>query len=84
MDRVGVAVRVGLWPAFFMDDCGAEVRQLGEACEKAAPVLAKTSEGRAADVERSIAPAIEAMGYDIVRVVLSGSRHPRLQIMAER
>ncbi len=84
MDRVGVAVRVGLWPAFFMDDSGAEVRQLAEACEKAAPVLAKTSEGRAADVERSIAPAIEAMGYDIVRVVLSGSQHPRLQIMAER
>ncbi len=59
-------------------------RQLAEACEKAAPVLAKTSEGRAADVERSIAPAIEAMGYDIVRVVLSGRRRPRLQIMAER
>ena len=57
---------------------------MAEACEKAAPVLAKTSEGRAAEVERSIAPAIEAMGYDIVRVVLSGSRHPRLQIMAER
>ena len=57
---------------------------MAEACEKAAPVLAKTSEGRAADVERSIAPAIEAMGYDIVRVVLSGRRRPRLQIMAER
>ena len=57
---------------------------MAEACEKAAPVLAKTSEGRAADVERSIAPAIEAMGYDIVRVVLSGSQRPRLQIMAER
>ena len=75
---------MGLWPAFFMDDRGTEVRQLAEACEKAAPVLAKTSEGRAADVERSIAPAIEAMGYDIVRVVLSGSQRPRLQIMAER
>ena len=67
-----------------MEDRGTEVRQLAEACEKTAPVLAKTSEGRAADVERSIAPAIEAMGYDIVRVVLSGSQHPRLQIMAER
>ena len=67
-----------------MDDRGTKVRQLAEACEKAAPVLAKTSEGRAADVERSIAPAIEAMGYDIVRVVLSGRRRPRLQIMAER
>ena len=67
-----------------MDDRGTEVGQLAEACEKAAPVLAKTSEGRAADVERSIAPVIEAMGYDIVRVVLSGRRRPRLQIMAER
>ena len=67
-----------------MEDRGTEVRQLAEACEKGAPVLAKTSEGRAADVERSIAPAIEAMGYDIVRVVLSGRRRPRLQIMAER
>lgn len=75
---------MGLWPAFFMDDRETKVRQLAEACEKAAPVLAKTSEGRAADVERSIAPAIEAMGYDIVRVVLSGRRRPRLQIMAER
>jgi ribosome maturation factor RimP len=57
---------------------------LAEACEKVAPSLAKTSEGKAAEVERSIAPALEAMGYDIVRVLFSGSRRPRLQIMAER
>ncbi len=50
----------------------------------AAPNLAKTKQGRAAAVERLIAPAIEAMGYDIVRVLLAGSRRPRLQIMAER
>ncbi len=49
-----------------------------------APTLTITSEGKAAEVERLIAPAIEAMGYDIVRVLLSGSRRPRLQIMAER
>ena len=44
----------------------------------------KTSEGKAAEVEALIAPAIEAMGYDIVRVLLSGGDRLRLQIMAER
>jgi len=57
---------------------------LTEACEKLAPAFAKTGEGRAAEVERLIAPAIVAMGYDVVRVLLSGKRRPRLQIMAER
>jgi ribosome maturation factor RimP len=45
---------------------------------------AKTSEGKAAEVERLIAPALEAMGYGIVRVALSGADRLRLQIMAER
>ncbi|WP_319633500.1 ribosome maturation factor RimP [Pelagibius marinus] len=45
---------------------------------------AKTSEGKAAEVERLIAPAVEAMGYDIVRVLLSGGDRLCLQIMAER
>src|SRR3546814_11028816 len=44
----------------------------------------RTSEGRAAEVERLIAPAIAAMGYDIVRVELSGGDRLRLQVMAER
>ena len=35
-------------------------------------------------VERCIAPTVEAMGYRIVRVLLSGKQKPRLQIMAER
>ena len=35
-------------------------------------------------IERLIAPTIAAMGYDIVRVHLSGGRRPVLQIMAER
>jgi ribosome maturation factor RimP len=52
--------------------------------EAPAKTSAKTSEGKAADVERLIAPAIEAMGYDIVRVLLSGGDRLRLQIMAER
>jgi ribosome maturation factor RimP len=57
---------------------------LAEACEMLTPAFAKTSEGRAVEVERLIAPAVEAMGYDIVRVLLSGKQRPRLQIMAER
>ena len=52
--------------------------------ETSARTTAKTSEGKAAEVERLIAPAIEAMGYDIVRVQLAGGDRLRLQIMAER
>jgi ribosome maturation factor RimP len=59
-------------------------RQLVEASEKLTPAFAKTSEGSAAEVERMIAPAVEAMGYDIVRVLLTGKQRRRLQIMAER
>ena len=60
---------------------------MSQALEKASSGLAdarKTSEGKAAEVERLIAPAIEAMGYDIVRVLLSGGDRLRLQVMAER
>ena len=35
-------------------------------------------------VQRIIAPTISAMGYEIVRVQLSGGRRPVLQVMAER
>ena len=39
----------------------------------------------AARVERIIAPTLDGMGYEVVRVQLSGGRqHPRLQVMAER
>ncbi|MDZ5646832.1 ribosome maturation factor RimP [Nitrospirillum sp. BR 11828] len=31
-----------------------------------------------------IAPSVEAMGYDLVRVLLTGNARPTLQIMAER
>ncbi|MEM7169220.1 MAG: ribosome maturation factor RimP [Pseudomonadota bacterium] len=46
--------------------------------------LAKTSVGKAAEVESLIAPTLRSMGYDIVRIVLSGRDQPVLQIMAER
>ncbi len=42
-----------------------------EAREKLEPAFAKTGEDRVAEVERLIAPAVVAMGYDIVRVLLS-------------
>jgi ribosome maturation factor RimP len=48
------------------------------------PTLAKTSEGKAAEIEALIAPSLEAMGYEIVRVLFSGSSNRVLQIMAER
>ncbi len=40
--------------------------------------------GKMAEVARIIAPSLEAMGYAIVRVRLSGGGRPTLQIMAER
>ncbi|MFQ6017511.1 MAG: ribosome maturation factor RimP [Kiloniellaceae bacterium] len=55
-----------------------------QATPEAVPELAKTSAGKAVEVEQLIAPSLAAMGYDIVRVVLSGNRRARLQIMAER
>ncbi len=43
-----------------------------------------TSDGKGAEVERLIAPHLEDMGYEVVRVQLSGGQRPRLQVMAER
>ncbi len=54
------------------------------AVEKPEARLAKTSEGLAAQVEALIAPMLEDMDYDIVRVRLGGDRRVVLQIMAER
>jgi ribosome maturation factor RimP len=39
---------------------------------------------RSARVESVIAPAVEDMGYEIVRVIFSGKQKPVLQVMAER
>ena len=44
----------------------------------------KTSEGLGAKVEALIRPALEDMGYDIVRILLSGGRRQVLQIMLDR
>lgn len=49
------------------------------------PDLSQTSKGQAADVEKLIAPVLTAMGYEIVRVTISGQEDYKvLQIMAER
>ena len=64
-----------------MHDGGAE---LAQTCERASPGLARTSEGKAAEAEELITPAVKAMGYDIVRILLTGTRRLKLQIMAER
>ena len=39
---------------------------------------------KAAEIERLIAPSLAAMGYEVVRVRLSGGCRPTLQVMAER
>jgi ribosome maturation factor RimP len=39
---------------------------------------------KAATVERVIAPSLQAMGYEVVRVQLMGAHRPVLQIMIER
>jgi len=39
---------------------------------------------QAAKVEAIIAPAIEAMGYELVRVLIAGGQSVTLQVMAER
>ena len=36
------------------------------------------------DIARTIEPSLTAMGYRLVRVVLTGARRPVLQVMAER
>ena len=39
---------------------------------------------RAAAIERAITPSLQAMGYDIVRLLVMGRHRPILQIMIER
>ena len=48
------------------------------------PLRSKTSEGKAAEIEALIAPVLQDMGYEVVRILLSGDRRMKLQIMAER
>ena len=56
---------------------------MAEAFHRSTTDLAKTSMGKAAEVETLIAPTLASMGYDIVRITLSGRDQPVLQVMAE-
>ncbi|WP_417452385.1 ribosome maturation factor RimP [Kiloniella sp.] len=48
------------------------------------PLLAKTSDGKAAQIEQIIAPTLASMGFDIVRVMITGGDERKtLQVMAE-
>ncbi len=44
----------------------------------------RAGQEQAARIEALIAPAVEAMGYDIVRVMVAGGQAVTLQVMAER
>jgi ribosome maturation factor RimP len=46
--------------------------------------LALSDSGLEGRIERLLAPALEALGYEVVRVRLSGGHSPTLQIMVER
>ncbi len=39
---------------------------------------------RTAEIERLVEPPLDAMGYELVRVRVTGGGHPTLQVMAER
>ena len=74
---------MGQWPTFFIRDWRPEAT-LPQASLEDVKAFAVTHDGQEAVVERLIAPSLAAMGYDIVRVRLSGSDQAKLQIMAER
>ncbi|HKY93665.1 MAG TPA: ribosome maturation factor RimP [Kiloniellales bacterium] len=44
----------------------------------------RTSEGKAAEIEAMIRPTLSELGFAIVRVLLSGDRRAKLQVMIER
>ena len=46
--------------------------------------LRRSSSGKAAEIERLLAPTLADLGFDIVRVLLSGERRAKLQLMIER
>ena len=48
------------------------------------PAGALTSEGQARGIERLLAEPLAAEGYEIVRILISGGRGPKLQVMLER
>ncbi len=57
---------------------------MSETCVRELRVPALTSDGRAETIERLVKAPLRADGFDIVRVIFSGDRRPKLQIMVER
>ncbi|MBC6417103.1 MAG: hypothetical protein GDA47_04770, partial [Rhodospirillales bacterium] len=46
--------------------------------------LRKSGEGLAGEVKRLIGPALDDLGYAVVRVIFGGGRQARLQVMIEQ
>jgi len=67
-------------PPFFISEAWLAERMPGH--EGSGPT--RTSEGKAAEIETMIRPTLNELGYDIVRVLLSGDRRAKLQVMIER
>ena len=66
---------MGRWPAFFIIHPRALTRFWSQAKETGGLLEQR--------IEEIIEPAVQDLGFEIVRVQLSGNHNPRLQIMAE-
>ena len=75
---------MGPWPTFFVPSDGTDGAFSCAASVREMRVPALTSEGRAETIERLVSAPLQAEGFDIVRVIFSGDRRPKLQIMVER
>lgn len=86
------ALRVGHWPTFFIiwgRRCQAGVfRPISVPKPRAGAGGSRAPRKRLMDVHDRITgiigPTVESMGYDLVRVQLTGNARPTLQVMAER
>lgn len=67
-------------PPFFV----SEDWLTGAAFGHEVPGPTRTSEGKAAEIETMIRPTLNELGFAIVRVLLSGDRRAKLQVMIER
>jgi ribosome maturation factor RimP len=76
---------VGQRPAFFVAVTGERVRGKDQIRRPSRPADGAAEAGeRPVEIEAVIGPSLAAMGYDVVRVLISGGHAPRLQVMVER
>ena len=59
-------------------------KRSGNARFRSVKMVVKAGQEQAAKVEALVGPAVEALGYDIVRVMIAGGQAVMLQVMAER